>query len=77
MRQCIGQVFAFQKNPHGDDNACRNMDVYNMTIRNTASRPQILKSGWLFCGQYFPVFGLVSVSLPVKSIDFSFHVAII
>ena len=34
------------------------------------------KSDWLFPGQRFPIFGLVSVSLPVQPTEFAFHVCV-
>ena len=39
-------------------------------------RPLILKSDWLFNGQYFPIFRLTSFSLPVRPTHFAFHVAV-
>ena len=48
-----------------------------MKIQNTASQTVNSKFDWLFPGQYFPILGLVSVSLPAQSPHFMFHKAVI
>ena len=39
--------------------------------------PLILKSDWLFFGQYFPVFRPVSISFPILFTNFAFHMVVI
>ena len=48
-----------------------------MTLEIQRLGPRILKSDWLFPRQYLPIIGPVRVSLPVQSIHFVFHVAVI